>query len=160
MTKTKAAKKTTESFNGVDMGAFRALVKKHNGQWHLIAADRKGLRDCGMSGKPVTRQAFTARVERNFPDLMRVASDLRDAAGISGPRYEKNDTPAQKLARRLKERARILDALKANASTRAAAKAIGISQRTFSRRIADLKIGAETLAKIRESHRKTKSATA
>ena len=157
---TKTAKKTDGPMDSLDLRKFRALIAKHDGQWHLIAADRKGLRDCGVDGKPVSRQAFTMRVERRYPDLMRYASDLRDAAGISGPRFEKNDTPAQRLARRLKERARILDALKANASTKAAAEAIGISQRTFSRRIADLKIGAETLAKIRESHRKTKSATA
>jgi len=159
---TKTEKKTDGPMDDIDMPKFRALIAKHNGQWHSIAADRKGLRDCGVVGKPVTRQAFTARVERRYPDLMRYASALRDAAGISGPRFEKNETPADKLRRMRNERSRILQALKDNANARAAAKSLGISQRTFSRRIADpeLRIDAETIAKIRESHRKPKGATA
>lgn len=159
---TKIPKKTENPFECVDIGAFRALIAKHSGQWHLIAADRKGLRACGMTGKPVSRQAFTARVVRHLPDLMRVASDLRDAAGISGPRFEKFDTPAQRLARRLKERARIIKAIQENGTAIAAAAAIGISQRTMSRRIEDLKISPKALADARRrvSTDKAKGATA
>lgn len=113
---------------------LQRLVEKHGGNLSAIA------RETSNREKPITRQAVAGRLRR--AGLAGFAAVTRVESTVAGPR-------AKGVASAADERATLLDALTNNPTFRTAHEALGMTRRTFYRKLAQHGINSIVVAKLR-----------
>lgn len=113
---------------------LQRLVEKHHGNLTAIAREFSRRKD------PITRQGVAQRLAQH--GLQSYALDERRAARVTGPRLADDEALAA-------ERAQLLQALGSTASYSGAQRALGLSRRTFYRKLAAHGITVAIVAKAR-----------